>query len=589
MQAIDAYLRNVPPGYALLLSGPWGAGKSFFWSHYSSNLSGLRPITISAAGLQSSADLEDALFTASIAPLANSLLGETSAVIGKALLRVVKIDPKDISFKADIAPGKSVVCIDDVERFAGPFSALFGFVVNLLDASGIHCILIADEGRAVAQLGTYADYKERIVGKTIVVTPTVSVFCDEIVKGFSDAQSRRVLGAGLEQLVGLITGAKLVNLRTVRFFLTELEAIVREIPEDAAGRVMSSSLPSAVLFWSAAIARSPDNARLVERAFQGDVGLVISMVRMNRSENAHLPPDGSSDEVGRLSSLLDELGLADAAYGWPESKTLISIARGSEFDPMSLVEDFHLRDGGSVTIDDLELLRHHYEHSDSDVQEAVTRLRAAAIDGAPAVLMRFFQIFRTINYLAEIHITSFTPEEWIEDVLTTMRYWRDHPDKLESGEFEAWPGHYSSDEKLVIDEALEVSESVKRLDQRRYREAAIEGLLTGVGYHPQDRLQVIFAEETDAGSFLTKLKASGAPAIQRVSSLFRSHLGVINAARFVGVEARFARQLANGIRSDIVVQRPMPILDAELLGLARLLLTFANKMEKDIAAATGDS
>lgn len=583
MQAIDAYLRNVPPGYALLLSGPWGAGKSFFWTRYANALKEMRAVTISAAGLHTSTDLEDALFNASIAPLANSMLGETGAVIGKALLRVVKVDPSDIKFRADISPGKSVVCIDDVERFAGPFPALFGFIVNLLDASGVHCILIADENRAVANLKDYAIYKERIVGKTITVAPTIRDFCDQIIRGFSNPQSRRVLETGLDRLEGLIVAAKLSNLRTVRFFLTELEAVAREIPAEAADRLMSSTLPSAIFFYSAAIARSPDNARLVERAFKGDAGMVMSIARMGRNQDQNKISEDPSDDIGKLSILLDELGLADAAYEWPESHALTSLATGSEFNQSVLIADFGLCDADSTTIDDLEILRHHYKQSDSDVQSAITRLRATAAHGEPAVLMRLFQVFRTINHLAVNNITPFTSEDWTKEVLATLAKWRDHPELVESGALDIWPEHYSANEQQVIDAARAVSEAVNSLDQRRYREAAIQGLLTGTGHHPHDRVQVIFSEETDPEWLLSQLMIFGPPAIQRIYLHFRSHLRVSNAAQFVGVEAPFARALAERFQTEIEVRRPMPILDSELHVLARLLITFADKMDEDLA------
>lgn len=536
---------------------------------------------MSAAGLQTSTDLEDALFAASLGPIGNSIVGETGAVIGKALLRVIKVDPGDIKLKADMAPGKSVVCIDDVERFAGDFSVLFGFIVNLLDETGIHCVLIADENRAVANLDGYATYKERIVGKTVLVSPTVRDFCEEVINGFANQQSREALGPGLEELVALIANAKLSNLRTVRLFLTELDAVIREMPREAANRVMASALPSAMLFWSASIARSSDNLILVERAFQGDVGMAIAMARVNRTETKQRDSNDAPDDLERLAALLSELGLENDSYGWPESRALVSLAKGGAFDLNDLVREFSLHEAGDVEIDDLEILRHHYKNGDSEVHDAIARLRAAAIDGKPPILMRLFHVFRMIHYLAENYITTFTPEEWTQEVLATLEKWRQNPENVQCGQLEIWPEKHGDNELLVVNALEQVSESVKRLDERRVRKAAVHSLLTGEGHSLQDHLQVVFADEVDAEWFLEQLKAAGSPAIQRVHSLFRSHLRISNAVQFVAIEARFARQLSELITTKIELRRPMLILDSELRMLADLLRTFAEKMDKD--------
>ena len=71
MKPVDTYLKSPPPGYALLVAGPWGSGKSHWWNSYSQGLKAIDrvPITISAAGLRSAEELESALFQASIEDL----------------------------------------------------------------------------------------------------------------------------------------------------------------------------------------------------------------------------------------------------------------------------------------------------------------------------------------------------------------------------------------------------------------------------------------------------------------------------------------------------------------------------------------
>lgn len=191
MRALESYVQSPPPGYALLLSGEWGVGKSYSWTHFSDKLrsDGFTVLTISAAGLALMEDLEQALLEVSIEGVGPAALREAGAIVGKALLRLVKVDPKDIKLRAELASGKTVVCIDDLERFSGKFSVLLGFVLNLLDRASVHCVLIADEDRAAEQFKRYRKVKERIVGKTIAVESPRDQFCSLQIKSFSNLRS----------------------------------------------------------------------------------------------------------------------------------------------------------------------------------------------------------------------------------------------------------------------------------------------------------------------------------------------------------------------------------------------------------------
>jgi KAP family P-loop domain len=154
-QKLTQYLRSAAPSSAILLRGAWGSGKSFFWDGFKERqLPKLRKkdITFSVAGLATLEELEQAMFLASVKNLGTDTFRETGTVVGRALLRLVKIDPDDIKLKADVRSGKTVICIDDLERFGGDFKVLFGFIVSLLDAAKLHVVLISDEERAIKEL-----------------------------------------------------------------------------------------------------------------------------------------------------------------------------------------------------------------------------------------------------------------------------------------------------------------------------------------------------------------------------------------------------------------------------------------------------
>lgn len=403
MQQLDSYLQSPQPGYAILIHGGWGVGKSFMWRSYADQLKGLTPITVSAAGLQNSEELERALFQASIKDIGTEMVREVSTVVGRALLRFAKIDPKDIKLKADATAGKSVVCIDDVERFAGNFDVLFGFVVNLIDDSGVHCVLIADEERAKDNFkGSYGKYKERIIGKSVALQPKLRDFCDQVIKGFVDQSVRECLLEGLDKLVDLIQGAKIENLRTVRFFLTEMDLLLRQLPKDLLGKVFQSQLPSAALFWTAATRLDADNIKLVERPFLNqDFGMALAMRSYNRRRKGQQgkADDESPDDLDTFSELVSELGLAQVSDMWPTSPSFVDHMRGRDgVDYQELAANFQLTLEKNKQ-DSIAVINHYNRHSDEEVQGAIVEARAE-FGNDPITLERLLRIYRGLNYMA---------------------------------------------------------------------------------------------------------------------------------------------------------------------------------------------
>ncbi|MBB6571896.1 P-loop NTPase fold protein [Xanthomonas arboricola] len=576
MQQLDIYLQKPQPGYAILISGAWGVGKSHKWSRYASNLSNRTPVTISAAGLEKSEDLERALLQASINLKIPGAVAEMSSVLGKALLRVAKIEPKDITWKADLARDRTVVCIDDIERFAGPFNVIFGFIVNLIDSSGVYCVLIADEVRAGERFPDYGKYKERIVSKSIYLKPNLREFCENEIQGFTTPRVRQVLLEGLAQLLVLIEQAKVSNLRSVRLFLTELDSLAQRLPENALGGLCASALPSAVLFWVVALARDASSRQLAERVFSSDqIGIALAMHDVAKQKGQE-----ANNEISKLADLLAQLELTQAVRNWPSSQAFINHMHGLDgVDYRDLAAQFGLLPA-EHSYDPLEVINRYASSSDEEIQVAISQARAELHGDKAPKLSRVFNLYRSLYFLSTKGVFIELPDDWTKEVLGRLDELLAIPQTVDGDDYEIWPSSYDANEKHVIDKCDELAGAIGQCAETTGREEALSILLSGEGAIPETSSKPLFISAPSPEEFVGKLRAGGTKAVIRLNQVFRKRLMISNSPDLVGADRDYAVALADYIEKNVPVARPMPLVDAELRAAILPMRQFVQQVDE---------
>lgn len=580
MRQLDNYLSTPQPGYAVLIAGEWGVGKSYKWTRYASGLADRSPITISAAGLVSLEDLERALLQASIALEVPGMVAEVGSVLGKALLRVAKIEPKDITWRAELAREKTVVCIDDIERFAGPFSAIFGFVVNLIDSSGVHCVLIADEVRAAEKLDDFGKYKERIVGATIHVDPDLATFCGLMVNGFAEEKSRQILGGGIAHVIELIEGARVTNLRTVRTLLGELKRLIEVLPSEALEQLFKSPLPSAVFFWTVVLARDANGRELVRKVFSIDhVGTMLALHDVMKERG-----EVGEDETSSLANTLEQLGMTGAVRSWPASQEFIDHMRGSlDVNYHVLATQFGLLPEVRP-YDPLTVIGNYATVSDAEVQEAIqhaqTELMAGGHDGGAVKLSRIFSIYRSLYFLSFKGVFVETPDQWTQAVLRRLDEFVSAPWTIDCDGYEVWPGEYNAEERQVIVRCDEIVEAAREHVKAVAGVTALSWILSGEGVPPNTDVTAVFSSAPSPEVLLEELQANGIAAVIRLNQTFRKRLSLINSPDFVGEDRHYAQQLIRCIEREVPFQRPMSLLNAELRQVITPLQRFVQYVDR---------
>jgi hypothetical protein len=218
INSLEQYVKDVNPQYAILLSGSWGCGKTHFieaWikqyntSHIITESSKftfrkkkssivLKPIKVSLFGLQTNAELIEAV-NRELSPVVFNLK-KYGLIAAKVISRVaLKADaiggfqsPIEAEFSAldtlfpeneDVSiKGEKIIVLDDIERCKIPTAELFGFIDLLLHKYQCKIIIIGDETKYNGEKNIYDQYKEKIIGQTLVVQKDSNAAFDAFTK-----------------------------------------------------------------------------------------------------------------------------------------------------------------------------------------------------------------------------------------------------------------------------------------------------------------------------------------------------------------------------------------------------------------------
>lgn len=571
-QKIIHYLNTPTPSYAVLLRGEWGVGKSFYWRSFKESAlpKDKRDITFSVAGLFTLEELERSLFIASIKDFGPGLLQETGTVVGRALLRLVKVEPGDIKLKADVKPGRTVICIDDIERFGGDFKVLFGFIVSLLDDAKLHVILIADEERALALEG-YREYKERIISRSFDVPRAVRSFYENVINDYQDNRIRKAFHETEAYALELFEEKHVRNLRTVRAILDEMNDILSGLKWPQSKPASLSRLFSAVTFHVMAMSKNPAHALQVRHAFlQNYLGLALALNRNQKRQKLSEENDGEDAGVG---DLIQKLGFELEAYQWPVSHGFAAYVSGNDYAPDDLAREFELF--SNVTKEDRSLLdqfRNYRTMRDEEFQLAKTNLRNAVVGRELQSLQEIWRAYELFYHLSQQQLTAETPDQCQDLFLKAVNGYT--VEDIQAG-LEIWPEIRDEKQEEFIKALRKLETEVRNEERKALSHQLQRAIIEGEGEDPREVHHTPFANENPSDIY-ERLLAEGRPGIRRMTNFFLRRLKISNIAEYAALEAPFAINLADLLDTHTQsAQRPITLDQAALLELADVLRRFA--------------
>ena len=247
------------PGFAVLLSGEWGCGKTWFIKHFISSyetrgLEPLRFLYITLYGVTATAEIEDQLFQQLHPILASKPMVLASKILKGFLKTSLKIDlsDKSIGTSATVTPDLKdidipdylkntddcVFIFDDLERCQMPLPIRLGYINSFVEHQGSKVIIIANESELdhpkandARNAEDYRRIKEKLVGKTFTVLYDLDSALDSFLNQIESPDVRVFLKDQMRQIADAFGRAGFYNLRHLHRAFLEFERLHKSLSE----------------------------------------------------------------------------------------------------------------------------------------------------------------------------------------------------------------------------------------------------------------------------------------------------------------------------------------------------------------------
>lgn len=243
LEVILNYLTNDKTNSALMLTAPWGTGKSYFINHTLQENFNNDLIIISLYGLNDLTELSKSLYLElrlklfklrKFAKKRNVKhlpeVYETGKIIGKSIIKSVislfslnfDISDNDLKklYKSIDLTGKLLV-FEDIERSQIDLIELMGFVNNLVVQDNAKVLIVSNEEeilRLTKEKDTYERVKEKTINDTILFECDYELAVKNIIAEFnSDILNLVTDEISIKEIVGIFKEVNIYNLRSFKY------------------------------------------------------------------------------------------------------------------------------------------------------------------------------------------------------------------------------------------------------------------------------------------------------------------------------------------------------------------------------------
>ena len=255
LNCLNDYLKVSKPGYAVLLKGSWGCGKTYFVKNWIETLKAekndneqfftLGPIYVSLYGMTSTGQIEEELKRA-VTPILHSkamkMVGKVFKVAISAALRYnidlnndgdadmkmeCTIDPKALLGSNDpYVKGTRLLVFDDLERSNMDIKDVLGYINYYVEHIGCSVVIVGDENKLKTD---FQEIKEKTIGREFELDSDVDAAVDSFVQS-ENMLNKEYLAYHSDVIKACFKASKTNNLRLLKQSLGDFSLMMDRIP-----------------------------------------------------------------------------------------------------------------------------------------------------------------------------------------------------------------------------------------------------------------------------------------------------------------------------------------------------------------------
>lgn len=260
----DYVLHEQAPGFAILVKGPWGSGKTWFVKNAVNELADTshRIIYVSLYGIDSTSRIDDAIF-AELHPILSSKKARLLAKVGKGFLKgtlkfdfddddkadgTIQFSPPELTSSDLTAEHTETTFIfDDLERCPIDTTVTLGYINHLVESLSCKVILIANEIAITSQEAQtdgeesksekkrkpgYSEIKEKLVGVTVSIRAELDLATQTFISKIQDEATKQLLSERIDVIRDIYQECQYENLRHLKHAFFDLERLCGKLTKD---------------------------------------------------------------------------------------------------------------------------------------------------------------------------------------------------------------------------------------------------------------------------------------------------------------------------------------------------------------------
>ena len=204
---LDKYFATQESDYAVMLTGEWGCGKTFFIKNYIKAHEDKNFCYISLNGIKHCNDVIPQILLALAPEKFNKKVCKCAISVGRTIAcGITKFFNVNNVFNVDdfasFVPGNTIFIFDDLERTLLEPKEIFGFLSDIVEQQNFHVIVIGDETKFSENAqDEYLSRKEKIIGKTFKIQSQDAEVLPELIKKFADTGLEDLLQEHLNTII----------------------------------------------------------------------------------------------------------------------------------------------------------------------------------------------------------------------------------------------------------------------------------------------------------------------------------------------------------------------------------------------------